>query len=150
MFFHWRVEECDTSVVDTQDSLASLRSSRRSSDEHSCHIQRRRHRVIVVTVLFERSNLHSNQTFSRFLAFVVVQPLCADGLAPPASSEIWDRARRLATHCPNRIRSPACACLPVQAVGRSPASARWFPHHPHQLPSRYLILSVVRFRHFEC
>ena len=30
ILFHWRVEECDSDVVDTQDTLARLRSKHRS------------------------------------------------------------------------------------------------------------------------
>ena len=82
LLLHWRVEECDSDVVDTQDASSSRRSCRHSVDQHSRHFQQCRHRVIVVSFLFGCSYLPSDQTFSCFLASVVVQPLCTDELLP--------------------------------------------------------------------
>ena len=80
LIIHWRVEECDLDVVDTQNASSSLRSSRRSGDQHSCHFQRWRYRVIVVSLPFLCSDLHGDQTSSCLLASVVLHPLCTDEL----------------------------------------------------------------------
>ena len=82
LFLSWRVVECDSDVVYTQDAWSRLRSSGCSGDQHSCHFRRWRHRVVTVAFLLECCNFHGDLSFSNFLASVVVQPLCTDELLP--------------------------------------------------------------------
>ena len=84
LFLHWRVEEYDSDVVDTApktrrrafDPDAALETSIRATFSSGV--------IVCWSSRFplDGSDLHGDQTFSCFLASVVVQPLCADELLP--------------------------------------------------------------------
>ena len=95
LLLHWQVEEfnSDVGVVDPVGS----------GGQHSCHFPRWRHRVVIVAFHLECCEVHGDQTFSCFLASVVVQLLCTDELLPDSLT-----LKNLVGDMPKTIRFLLC------------------------------------------
>ena len=119
LFLNWRVEECDSDVVNSQHSVETS-IHRHSGDQFPCHVQRWRHRVIVVALpllhgwTFSRHSQDSRRRHDGFInhkwffvsfatgaqepgALRFQSSLAPRRLGPPRRR---DRVHRLATPCP--------------------------------------------------